>query len=474
MEIRPLTQPEQKYTYSQSTQIAGQTGCIGHLRGDFGSDGGSFYTTWDDHWDKWKTDEFKAELDTVINTLREGKGLLHNRRDMAAFARANPDAAFMGNYCTKYGFRVDTDKHAFLLRCNPTKGDYNFYCYCYVKEWLDKHIGNAEKGIRFIDPHYKELFRIPDGGKIIVSYAWGEKAEKICRFIDEYHTEVGSNLYHICEFAERMHQNGHSYEPKSMEQPPQKAPKHLFYIFGKKSVFDFKIKNYCLSKEIASEIFKIGIPTLVFQILTSLSISLINNAAADYGDAAIAGMGVVTRLVSMGSLTIFGFIKGFQPIAGYSYGAKKFNRLHEAIKTSIIWSTVFCVVYGLILALFSTSIVSQFASGNLEMVKVGASSLRVNGISLMLFGFYTVYSSLFLALGKGKEGFILGACRQGICFVPVILILPMIWGLNGILYAQPVADVLSTIITVFMAIHLHRELNEAEKQATIAGTNEVH
>ena len=249
---------------------------------------------------------------------------------------------------------------------------------------------------------------------------------------------------------------------------------YLFYIFGKKSVFDFKIKNYCLSKEVASEIFKIGIPTLVFQILTSLSISLINNAAADYGDAAIAGMGVVTRLVSMGSLTIFGFIKGFQPIAGYSYGAKKFNRLHEAIKTSVIWSTVFCVVYGLILALFSTSIVSQFASGNLEMIKVGASSLRVNGISLMLFGFYTVYSSLFLALGKGKEGFILGACRQGICFVPVILVLPMIWGLNGILYAQPVADVLSAIITVFMAIHLHRELNEAEKQAAIAGTNEVH
>ena len=249
---------------------------------------------------------------------------------------------------------------------------------------------------------------------------------------------------------------------------------YLFYIFGKKSVFDFKIKNYCLSKEVASEIFKIGIPTLVFQILTSLSISLINNAAADYGDAAIAGMGVVTRLVSMGSLTIFGFIKGFQPIAGYSYGAKKFNRLHEAIKTSIIWSTIFCVVYGLILALFSTSIVSQFASGNLEMIKVGASSLRVNGISLMLFGFYTVYSSLFLALGKGKEGFILGACRQGICFVPVILVLPMIWGLNGILYAQPVADVLSAIITVFMAIHLHRELNEAEKQVAIAGTNEVH
>ena len=227
MEVRALTQPEQKYTYSQSTQIAGQTGCIGHLRGDFDSSGNGFYTTWDDHWDKWKTDEFKAELDEVINTLREGKGLLHNRRDMAAFARANPDAAFMGNYCTEYGFRVDTEKHAFLLRCNPTKGDYNFYCYCYVKDWLDGHIQKAEQGIRFIDPHYNEKFRIPDGGKITIHYAWGEKAEKTCRFIDEYHTEVGSSLYHICEFAEKMKMNGHSFEPKPQEPPStQKAPKH--------------------------------------------------------------------------------------------------------------------------------------------------------------------------------------------------------------------------------------------------------
>ncbi len=78
---------------------------------------------------------------------------------------------------------MDTEKHAFLLRCNPTKGDYNFYCYCYVKEWLDKHMAKAEQGIRFIDPHYKEKFRIPDGGKIIITYDWGEKAEKTCRLL---------------------------------------------------------------------------------------------------------------------------------------------------------------------------------------------------------------------------------------------------------------------------------------------------
>ena len=245
---------------------------------------------------------------------------------------------------------------------------------------------------------------------------------------------------------------------------------YLTYIFRKKSVFHFRVKDCTYTKETMSEIFKIGIPTLVFQILTSVSISLINNAAGDYGDSAIAGMGVVTRLISMGSLSVFGFIKGFQPIAGYSYGAKKFDRLREAIKTSILWSTVFCVIFGVILALFPTAIVSQFTKGDAEMIRIGAASLRANGISIMLFGFYTVYSSLFLALGKGREGFILGSCRQGICFIPVILLLPIVWGLNGIMYAQPIADVLSACITIFMAIPLHKKLNEMQKQTSSIST----
>lgn len=234
---------------------------------------------------------------------------------------------------------------------------------------------------------------------------------------------------------------------------------YLHYLSTKKSIFRFHWKDCFFSRKIFSEIFKIGIPTLVFQLLTSLSISLINNTSSNYGDAAIAGMGVVTRLVSMGSLTVFGFMKGFQPIAGYSYGAGKYKRLRQAIRTSILWSTLFCIVIGFAFFLFPTQILSQFTTGNVEMIQIGARSLRVNGITFMLFGYYTVYSSLFLALGKGKEGFLLGACRQGICFVPVILILPSIWGVKGILYAQPIADVLSFLITLFMAFSLHKQLN---------------
>lgn len=234
---------------------------------------------------------------------------------------------------------------------------------------------------------------------------------------------------------------------------------YLHYLSTKKSIFRFHWKDCFFSRKIFSEIFKIGIPTLVFQLLTSLSISLINNTSSNYGDAAIAGMGVVTRLVSMGSLTVFGFMKGFQPIAGYSYGAGKYRRLRQAIRTSILWSTLFCIVIGFAFFLFPTQILSQFTTGNVEMIQIGARSLRVNGITFILFGYYTVYSSLFLALGKGKEGFLLGACRQGICFVPVILILPSIWGVKGILYAQPIADVLSFLITLFMAFSLHKQLN---------------
>lgn len=220
---------------------------------------------------------------------------------------------------------------------------------------------------------------------------------------------------------------------------------YLNYVLRKKSAFTFSVREFAPTKQMMAEILKIGVPTLTFQLLTSLSIALINRAANGYGDAVIAGMGAVTRVTSMGTLVVFGFLKGFQPIAGFSYGAKKFDRLQEAIKTSILWSTIFCVIVGLLMAVFSTQIISQFTDGNAEMISVGQKSLIANGFSFMLFGFYTVYSSLFLALGKGTAGFILGACRQGICFVPVILILPVLWGLNGILYAQPIADVISAV-----------------------------
>ena len=219
--LRPLTVPERKYTYAQSSQLQGQTGNIGYLRGDFGSSGNQFYTTWFDTRPQWKSDEFKRDLDDVINALRsEECGLLQSRSQMVRYGRENKESEMQGAYTTEFGFRADTEKYAFVLRCNPTRGDYNFYCLCYVKEWLDKHIEEANRDIRFIDSHYKELFRIPDGERIIVTDRDGKTESYPCRYIDSYHTEVGRNLFHICEFAERMEQGGCTYAPMEPPLPP--------------------------------------------------------------------------------------------------------------------------------------------------------------------------------------------------------------------------------------------------------------
>lgn len=233
---------------------------------------------------------------------------------------------------------------------------------------------------------------------------------------------------------------------------------YIFYILRKKSIFCFRIRECRFSKKILSEILKIGIPTFMFQILTSASIAMINDAAKVYGSSALASMGPVTKITSMGTLVVYGFLKGFQPIAGFSYGAKKYDRLQEAIQTAILWSTAFCIIFGLLSMVFPAQIMSMFSTYDKEMIRIGQQALRANGLSFIFFGFYTTYSFLFLVMGKAKEGCFLGACRQGICFFPVILFLPRIWGLNGVILAQPLADILSAVITGYMAIRLRREL----------------
>ncbi len=239
---------------------------------------------------------------------------------------------------------------------------------------------------------------------------------------------------------------------------------YITYILRKKSVFTFHIRECRFSRDILSEILKIGVPTLLFQLLTSISIAMINDAAKEYGGSALAAMGPVTKILSMGTLIVYGFLKGFQPIAGYSYGAKKYERLLEAIRTATLWSTIFCIIFGLATAIFSGPIMTQFTSGDAQMIQTGQRALQINGLSFMLFGVYTVYSFLFLVMGKAREGCLLGACRQGICFLPAILLLPHILGLNGVILAQPVADVLSFVITIIMALRLHRELNAARNR----------
>ena len=215
-EMLPLKETERKYTFKQSHQLEMQTGLIGYLRADMDSDGKGFFSTWNEFNSSLKTDEFRREFDDVINALRLDKKfekILFYRDSLKRYCNAHPEIKY-NDVRGFYGIRVNSENYAYLLKLNPNKGDYNLYCYCYKKDSLDRHLQLAEKGIRFIDSHYKTLFYIDDGDSISINFGDGKCEERYCRYIDQTHVEVGNNLYHICEFAEKMEANGYTYEPQ--------------------------------------------------------------------------------------------------------------------------------------------------------------------------------------------------------------------------------------------------------------------
>ncbi|OPJ56128.1 MATE family efflux transporter [Clostridium oryzae] len=239
---------------------------------------------------------------------------------------------------------------------------------------------------------------------------------------------------------------------------------YIWYIFSGKSSLNISIKHFSIDKIIYVQILKIGIPTLLFQLLSSTSMGLTNTASSRYGDSAVAAMGVVTRVLAIGSYVIFGYAKGFQPVAGFSFGAKNYKRLREAIAVSLKWSTVFCAVTETIFLIFSRQIIGLF-SKDASVIAIGSNALKANSITFILFGFQYIYTTLFLALGKAFKGTILSIARQGIFFIPVILILSGILGLKGIILTQPIVDVMTTILTFIFAVKIQRKIKDSSEES---------
>jgi len=211
--IRTATLAERLYADKQSQQITMQTGCVGYLRGDVGESGDTFPTTWKDRPGDEKTGEFQAELDGVVKVLRSDEqygGVLRDRAAMGRYCSDHPESGFNDGF--EFAFRADTARYSYLIRLAPNKGEENLFIYCYRRDWLDQHIKQAERGIRFITPNYTEKFRIPDGDSIRIFTGGGGTRDRIARYIDDYHVELvsdfGSNLYHVCEFAERLERSG--------------------------------------------------------------------------------------------------------------------------------------------------------------------------------------------------------------------------------------------------------------------------
>ena len=163
MTLRPVTGPEYFYCYAQSQQISSQSGLIGHLRADMDTNGKGFFSNFFDFRKSLKSDDFRADLQELIDDLRSGKGdydFLKDRDRLRDYCRKHPECDLGDG--REFGFRVDTPHYSYMLRLNPNRGEYNLYCFCYVRQWLERQLKQAEKGIRFfID--YQERFRPPDG-----------------------------------------------------------------------------------------------------------------------------------------------------------------------------------------------------------------------------------------------------------------------------------------------------------------------
>jgi putative MATE family efflux protein len=251
------------------------------------------------------------------------------------------------------------------------------------------------------------------------------------------------------------------------------------YFLKKKSILTVGLKYFSLSKEIYVEILKIGIPAFSMQFLASLSISLLNNAAVAYGDAAVAATGITIRLNTLLLYVLIGYGQGFQPFVGYNYGAKKYERVKEAIKLSIIWTTAFSVISTAAFSIWAEPLVRAF-SKDPEVIRIGVDFIIAVGILRPLLGIQIIYLTLFQALGKSKQSVILAIGRQGFFLIAAILTLPGFFskhvnsltlftkilphklqpGLYGVLYSQFTADALGIILTIIFAIHLKKELRK--------------
>lgn len=232
---------------------------------------------------------------------------------------------------------------------------------------------------------------------------------------------------------------------------------YLIYFIGDKNLIKIKIQNFKPTVAIYKEILKIGISLLILQILQTIAISKISYAASFYGEEAIAAMGIVLRIVTLGTNVVAGYMKGLQPIAGFNYGAKDYERVQEAIKSSIKWTTLFCIVWTAIIYLFAPSILSIFGKDK-DVIRIAIPALRAAVIMFITFGFQFTYATLYLSIGKALAGAFLNSLRQGIVFIPVILLLPKMMGLDGVIYAQAISDVLTTIITIPFARSVSKQL----------------
>ncbi|RCX17616.1 putative MATE family efflux protein [Anaerobacterium chartisolvens] len=227
-----------------------------------------------------------------------------------------------------------------------------------------------------------------------------------------------------------------------------------YYILcyrGNKSMMSLSLSKFSFDGKIYLQILIIGIPASLNQMLMGVANIVSNNIAVSYGDIAVASMGVAQRVILMPIFIILGLAIGCQPLIGYSYGAGNYKRLKETVYKAILVGTVIGVFFTVVYMLFSRQFILLFIKQD-EVVETGVIIMRALTFSLPFLAVQMVITSAMQAMGKALPSLILSISRQGLLYMPALLILNALFGFNGFIYSQALTDILVMFICLAMFI----------------------
>ncbi|MDW7659257.1 MAG: MATE family efflux transporter [Bacillota bacterium] len=226
-------------------------------------------------------------------------------------------------------------------------------------------------------------------------------------------------------------------------------------------------RNIKYARDIVVEVTKMGSPTLIRIGLVATSTIIMNNLAGQFSESALAAISVSNRVMMMLNSVVLGFGQGYQPVAGFNWGAKRFDRVRGAFVFSSIAGVIAAAALGILLAVFTRQVMQLFTTADEEMLAIGLLCIRLQCLTLPIHAWVIVVNMSYASLGKARGAAILSLSRQGICFIPMILLLPNLFGVNGLAAAQAAADVLSLLIAMPLCVSLLREIrlltNEQER-----------
>ena len=240
----------------------------------------------------------------------------------------------------------------------------------------------------------------------------------------------------------------------------------LLYAFIKgKSNIKLGIKKISKDKNVYLRILKTGLPSLSRQGLASIATALLNINAAAYGDAAVAAMSISGRITFFLFSALLGFGQGFQPVSGYNWGAQRYDRVRKATIFTATVGTIIITTLSAICFIFAEPLITMFRKDDLEVIRIGIIALRAQCLMLPLTGINVTTNMALQSTSHVASATVLAMSRQGIFFIPSILILPKIIGLLGVQIAQPASDGLTFLLTLnFFIRYLKKLKKKMEKQ----------